>query len=225
MMVRTLHAKSSMQGRFTRSMAITLVVVVVLIALAFGYASPYIALDRLKRAADARDAQTVNQYVDFPALRDSLKQQLAGLLERRIGGGAHGNPLAAIGAMIGAALIGPLVDSYATPDGVAALLNGMPPRGEPGERPLPPPGVPGATSNGDNASGAAPAPLPDTQAPSNPPPQTTQPPQPPQTTAGYRGINEFVVTYQHGVGDARYSAILRREGLFSWKLAAIDLAD
>jgi hypothetical protein len=52
---------------------------------------------------------------------------------------------------------------------------------------------------------------------------TNAPPQPPQTTASYRGINEFVVTYQHGVGDTRYSAILRREGLFSWKLAAVNL--
>ncbi len=41
--------------------------------------------------------------------------------------------------------------------------------------------------------------------------------------AGYRGINEFVVTYQHGAGDARYSAIFLREGLFTWKLAAVNL--
>jgi hypothetical protein len=227
MKVRTVrvHAKYSMQGRFTRSMAITLVVLAVVAVLAFAYASPYIALERLKRAADARDAQTVNQYVDFPALRDSLKQQLVGLLERRLDGSGHGNPLAAIGAMIGVAVIGPLVDAYATPDGVAALLNGIPPRGEPGERPPAPP-----DGNSNAANGAAEHPgggtsssaQPDTQAPATAP---ATPPQPPQTTAGYRGVNEFVVTYQHGVGDTRYAAILRRDGLFSWKLAAVDLAD
>ncbi|GAB2880362.1 DUF2939 domain-containing protein [Paraburkholderia jirisanensis] len=205
-------------------MAIALVILAIVAALAFAYASPYIALERLKRAADARDAQTVNQYVDFPALRDSLKQQLVGLLQRRLEGSGHGNPLAAIGAMIGVAVIGPLVDAYATPDGVAALLNGMPPRGEPGERP---PAPPDANSNVDNAgagtSSPAPSPAqPNAQAPANAP---DTPPQPPQTTAGYRGINEFVVTYRHGVGDTRYAAILRREGLFSWKLAAVDLAD
>jgi hypothetical protein len=31
------------------------------------------------------------------------------------------------------------------------------------------------------------------------------------------------VNYQHGAGDARYSAILRRYGLFSWKLVAVEL--
>lgn len=205
----------------TRPLIVTLIVIVVIAALGFGYASPYIALNNLKRAADARDAQTVNQYVDFPALRESLKQQVTGLLTRRLDGHGNGNPFAAIGAMIGVALIGPLVDAYATPDGVAALLNGMPPRGNPGERPPVPPAASGsapepappvAGSTGNDAANGA------THSENN-----ATPPQPPQTTAGYRGLNEFVVTYQHGAGDARYSAILQREGLFTWKLAAVDL--
>jgi hypothetical protein len=153
-------------------------------------------------------------------LRESLKDQIAGLLTRKIQARANGNPLAALGAMIGVALIGPLVDAYATPDGVAALLNGMPPRGDPTQRPPVPPDAPA------NAPANAPAGSADST-PAAPAPATagspTTPPQPPQTTAAYRGINEFVVTYQHGVGDTRYAAILRREGLFSWKLAAVDL--
>ncbi|MFM0135769.1 hypothetical protein [Caballeronia grimmiae] len=44
----------------------------------------------------------------------------------------------------------------------------------------------------------------------------------PQTTAGYRDINTFAVTYKHGPGDARYSAIFRRGRLVSWKLVAVD---
>lgn len=206
------------KNRTLRSLMITVIVVAVIAALGFGYASPYIALDHLKRAADARDAETVNQYVDFPALRDSLKQQVTGLLARRLDAQHNGNPLAALGAMIGVALIGPLVDAYATPDGVAALLNGMPPRGEPGERP-PEPSAP--APNGPSAQTGT------TGTTQTSAPQAASarpaPPQPPQTTAGYHGINEFVVTYQHGVGDARYSAILRRDGLFSWKLSAVDL--
>ncbi|SAL65061.1 membrane protein [Caballeronia terrestris] len=190
--------------RTTRSVFVALVVIVVVAALGFVYASPYIALDRVKRAADARDAQTVNEYVDFPALRDSLKQQVTELLTRRIDIQKSGNPLAVIGAMIGAALVGPLVDSYATPDGVAAILNGIPPRGDPGERPP----VPSAASDSSVASGPVPAP---------------EAPKPPQTTAGYRSFNTFVVTYQHGAGDARYSAIFRRSGLVSWRLVAVDL--
>jgi hypothetical protein len=201
---------------FARPLIAVLLVTVVVAVLGYAYASPYLALDRLKRAADARDAQTVSEYVDYPALRESLKEQIGGLLTRRIEARASGNPLAAIGAMIGVALIGPLVDAYATPDGVAALLNGMPPRGDLNQRPPAPQ---------DTGANAPVGPADSTPAPPAPAAATTTtaPPQPPQTTAGYRGINEFAVTYQHGVGDARYAAILRREGLFSWKLAAIDL--
>ncbi|NKJ48274.1 hypothetical protein CIC12_16305 [Burkholderia sp. SG-MS1] len=192
------------KGAAARPLLITLVVVVVIAALGFAYASPYIALNNLKRAADARDAQTVNQYVDFPALRDSLKEQIAGMLTRRLDAD-NDSKMATIGAMIGVTLIGPLVDSYATPDGVAALLNGMPPRGDPGEHP------PAAA----------------TQTPASPAagdtPTTATTPASRQTTAGYRGLNEFVVTYRRGEANAHYSAVFRREGLFTWKLAAINL--
>jgi hypothetical protein len=207
-----------MQGRVGRPILIALIVVVA--ALGYAYASPYIALDRLKRAADSRDVEAVNEYVDYPALRESLKSQVTGLLTRRLDVQRNGNPLAALGAMIGVALIGPLVDAYATPDGVAALLNGMPPRGEPGERPPPPPAAPADNPTGKPAEAQAPAPqslAPATAA------NSKTPPQPPQTTAGYRGVNEFVVSYQHGVGDTRYSTIFRRQGLFMWKLSAVDL--
>ncbi|HEY4297979.1 MAG TPA: DUF2939 domain-containing protein [Paraburkholderia sp.] len=202
---------SRTKGVATRPLIITLIVVVVIAALGFAYASPYIALNNLKRAADARDAQTVNQYVDFPALRDSLKLQIAGLLTRRLDAD-NDSKMATIGAMIGVTLIGPLVDAYATPDGVAALLNGMPPRGNPGEQPPAPPDAnnppaaeaPASPATGDTANNTAPA-------------------QARQTTAGYRSLNEFVVTYRRGEANAHYSAIFHREGLFTWKLAAIDL--
>ncbi|WP_321798692.1 DUF2939 domain-containing protein [Caballeronia sp. J97] len=197
-------------SRTTRSVTTALVVLILVAALGFIYASPYIVLNRVKRAADARDAQTVNQYVDFPALRASLKEQVAALLTRRVDIQKSGNPLAIIGAMIGAALVGPLVDSYATPDGVAAILNGIPPRGDPGERPP-------QAGNG-SAAGPANGPASDVTTAQQPPPK-----EPPQTTAGYRGLNTFVVTYQHGAGDAHYSAIFHRDGLVSWKLVAVDL--
>ena len=200
------------KGIATRPLIVTLIVIAVIAVLGFAYASPYIALNNLKRAADARDVQTVNQYVDFPALRDSLKLQIVGLLTRRLGAD-NNSKLATIGAMIGVTLIGPLVDAYATPDGVAALLNGMPPSGNPGEHPPEAPAAnnapaaaaetPASPAAGDNNNAAA------AQR---------------QTSAGYRSLNEFVVIYRRGgEAAAHYAAIFRREGLFTWKLAAINL--
>ena len=210
-------------SRTSKSIVVALLVVVVVAVLGVIYASPYIVLDRLKRAADARDAQTVNQYVDFPLLRASLKDQVGQLLTRKIDVQKSGNPLAMIGAMIGAALIGPLVDSYATPDGVAAILNGIPPKGDPGEKPPVPSEASGAVVA---APGTVQAPQPTAAAePSATAASPSAPKPPPQTTAGYRSFDTFAVNYQHGTGDARYSAILRRYGLFSWKLVAVELND
>jgi len=210
-------------SRTSKSIVVALLVVVVVAVLGVIYASPYIVLDRLKRAADARDAQTVNQYVDFPLLRASLKDQVGQLLTRKIDIQKSGNPLAMIGAMIGAALIGPLVDSYAPPDGVAAILNGIPPKGDPGEKPPVPSEASGAVVA---APGTVQAPQPAAAAePSATAASPSAPKPPPQTTAGYRSFDTFAVNYQHGTGDARYSAILRRYGLFSWKLVAVELND
>jgi hypothetical protein len=201
--------ESVSKQRWIKSVIAALVALAIVATLGYGYASPYVTLNRLKVAADARDAATLNEYVDYPALRLSLKQQVGELLQRRIQAQHSSNPLLLFGAMIGAALIGPLVDAYATPDGVAALLNGMPPSGKPGEQPPP-------TGNTESAPAPA-APAPNAQ--------SAAPEPRPQASAGYRSFNEFVVTWQRSANGERYSAVLQRHGLFSWKLAAVELND
>ncbi|MGS0894179.1 DUF2939 domain-containing protein [Burkholderia stagnalis] len=230
--------RSSGRAIRLKPLLIVVLAIAVVAAIGYAYASPYVALGRLKSAVDARDAQAVSEYVDFPSLRISLKQQVTEELMRRIDAVKKNNPFAVIGALIGSALIGPLVDAYATPEGVAALMGGLPPRGNPGERPpewsgLPPgdaPGnapVPSAANPAEPASAATPGGATSTAAASTPAPaspgEAAHPPHQQQTSAGYRNIDEFVVTYQRSVDGTRYAAIFHRFGLFSWKLSAIDL--
>ncbi|MFJ1209946.1 DUF2939 domain-containing protein [Burkholderia pyrrocinia] len=235
---------SSGRNRRLKPLLIVVLAVAVIAAIGYAYASPYVALGRLKTAIDARDAQTISEYVDFPSLRISLKQQVTEELMRRIDAVKKDNPFAVIGALIGSALIGPLVDAYATPEGVAALMSGLPPRGNPGERPpewsnVPQRNAPGsapaappanpapapasAAIPGSNAAAAAassPAPAAAAPASAN---DATHTPHQRQTSAGYRNVDDFVVTYQRSADGTRYAAIFHRFGLFSWKLSAIDL--
>ncbi|KVL36284.1 hypothetical protein WS97_11495 [Burkholderia territorii] len=219
-----------------KPLLIVVLAVAVLTAIGYAYASPYVALGRLKSAIDARDAQAVSEYVDFPSLRISLKQQVTEELMRRIDALKKDNPFAVIGALIGSALIGPLVDAYATPEGVAALMSGIPPRGNPGERPpewsSPPSGAATGSARGTSPANPASVPVPASNvaasaasvpatAPAAANPGEVGHPQ--QTSAGYRNIDEFVVTYQRNADGTRYAAIFHRFGLFSWKLSAIDL--
>ncbi|WP_175961496.1 DUF2939 domain-containing protein [Burkholderia pyrrocinia] len=225
-----------------KSLLIAVLAVAVIAAIGYAYASPYVALGRLKSAIDSRDAQAISEYVDFPSLRISLKQQVTEELMRRIDAVKKENPLAVIGALIGSALIGPMVDAYATPEGVAALMSGLPPRGNPGERPpewsnLPQGNAPADTPaappvNPAPASAAVPASNAAATAASSPAPASAAPasandathtPHQQQTSAGYRDVDEFVVTYQRSADGTRYAAVFHRFGLFSWKLSAIDL--
>ncbi|MCP3721700.1 DUF2939 domain-containing protein [Paraburkholderia sp. CNPSo 3272] len=204
-----------------KPVAITVAVAMVVAAIGYAYASPYIAVKHMKAAADARDAVALNEYVDYPALRLSLKQEVGEMLQRRVEGQHSSNPLLILGAVIGAALISPLVDAYATPEGVAALLDGMPPTGKPGDRPHAPPpaesGAPSAQSAEPAQSAPASAALPPAAA-GNSAPEAR-----PVTTAGYRGLNEFALTWDRGNTGEHYAAILQRHGLFSWKLSAVEL--
>ncbi|VWB18918.1 membrane protein [Burkholderia lata] len=226
-----------------KPLLIVVLAVAIIAAIGYAYASPYVALGRLKSAIDARDAQAISEYVDFPSLRISLKQQVTEELMRRIDAVKKNNPFAVIGALIGSALIGPLVDAYATPEGVAALMSGLPPRGNPGERPpewsnLPPgsntpggtpaapaanPAPSSAAASGSNAATTAASSQPPAAAAPASPVDATHAPHQQQTSAGYRNIDEFVVTYQRSADGTRYAAIFHRFGLFSWKLSAIDL--
>lgn len=50
------------------------------------YASPYIALHQIGKAVERRDAQALSGYVDFPALRESIKGQMMARLQSQMGG-------------------------------------------------------------------------------------------------------------------------------------------
>ncbi|MCV9917027.1 hypothetical protein OIV57_33490, partial [Burkholderia pseudomallei] len=91
------------------------------------------------------------------------------------------------------------------------------------------PAPPAAPPAGPGAAASAPAPAPGSitapaaSAAAPAPASSGDAGHPQQTSAGYRNIDEFVVTYQRSADGTRYAAIFHRFGLFSWKLSAIDL--
>jgi hypothetical protein len=196
---------------------ITGVALIVVVLAVFAYASPYLVLSRLRDAVQARDANMINHYVDYPALRVSLKQQVTQMLSQRMDSEKLQHPLAALGALVGMAFVNPLVDAYATPDGVAALLKGMPPRGEPGEAP---PSV--ANEQPEQAPGAPSQAEPSSSQPSASASAQANAPQA-KANAGYRDMNTFAVTYARGATGTPYSVIFHRRGWFSWKIDAVEL--
>lgn len=94
---------------------------------AYWYASPYLALRSIQAAAQARDADRLNAHVDYPRLRESLKDQVSAQLAHELGGDAGGQDAlsqlgTALGATLGRALGDRLVDALVQPELVMRAL-------------------------------------------------------------------------------------------------------
>jgi hypothetical protein len=78
--------------------------------------SPYFSFWRFTVAVRSGDSAAINAHVDFPAVRASLKKQLIARF-------VHATSSHKRWANLGPTLIDAIVDAYATPDGIAALIS------------------------------------------------------------------------------------------------------
>lgn len=95
------------------------------VAAAWLYFTPYMALNKLQAAAERGDAQAMNEMVDFPALRTSIRTEIQSATGRGIQ--KDGGLAAAIGAAAVGFVVGPMVDAAVTPEGISLLMKGQSP--------------------------------------------------------------------------------------------------
>ncbi|MBF0664141.1 MAG: DUF2939 domain-containing protein [Brevundimonas sp.] len=171
------------------------VVVAAVVAFAVAWAaSPVLAAQALIRAARAGDADRLEQLVDFPALRQSLKDELTTELAAHL----RRNPdmadsrLGGLGMILAPMLLSGAVDATVTPEVVARMVTTAE-APDPTVRDQPEPG----DDAGDDDIHQA---------------------------WGYRDLNAFAVTLtDRDHPDQRLALSLERRGLFAWKLAAVDI--
>jgi hypothetical protein len=157
------------------------------------YFTPYLALRKIQAAAERGDAETLNEMVDFPAFRESVKQGVRTAVSREISHSdeGSGNPFAALGGMIAGALVGPMVDTFVTPEGIAALTNGIRPDSD---------GARGGNGGGEE--------------------RTIDPDV--EITREYEGVDRFVIHFvDEKSGKERVALVMNREGLADWKLSGV----
>lgn len=108
-------------GKKTWAWAATLAA---LVGSAMYFGSPFLAMQSLKSAAEAHDAERLERVIDFPSVRESLKGQLNALAARKFSDSPElkGNPFAGLAMMIVPAMVDKAVDGYVTADGIAALI-------------------------------------------------------------------------------------------------------
>jgi hypothetical protein len=100
------------------------VAVLVFLGLAAYVVSPFLYVSSLKSAFLAGDSSKLADLVDFPALRDSLKEQFATILTQQTKESSDSNqsPFAALSAFVGPAFLNRAVDMYCTPDAIAGFV-------------------------------------------------------------------------------------------------------
>jgi hypothetical protein len=170
---------------------------------AYWYWSPYLAMHQMRNAVASADAGSFNEHVDYPKLRESLKGQFSaritgGLSARPHSDNAIANAGAALGSMLGLALVDKMVDAVVRPETVMqAMKNGTLRTREQ------------APESKDTAPGGA-----DPQA------------RKVDWHTERQGADQMLVYVNSAAQDKRETAfVLHRDGFANWKLTEIRLPD
>ena len=88
-------------------------------------ALPYITVNQIKSAVEKSDATALADHIDFPSVRQSLKDQMnAIVMEKMSSSEMKNNTFAALGMAFSGALVDKMVEAYVTPSGIAQLMSG-----------------------------------------------------------------------------------------------------
>jgi hypothetical protein len=184
----------------TRPLLLALAALVVIVFAGAWIGSPWLAAQDLIRAARERDGAAVAARVDMPAVRASLKRQLGDRVEKSLQKSASKpEPLAELGLLLGPAIIDKTVDVVVTPETLAeAVRTARVPDLRESAPPPPPPG--------DDAD----------------PPKRLRV----KAHLAMTGLDSFDIRLSSAdEPERRLTLVMRRRGLFDWKVTDVVLPD
>lgn len=143
-------------------------------------AAPYITVHQMKSAAESHDGEALSEHIEFPSLRQSLKDQMNAMFAKKMAEDEEmrDNPFAAMGAAFVGMMVDKMVDAYVTPVGITQLMAGEKPR-------------PGADKGGGSADNSGRKPLSD-------------------ASMAYESLDKFVVKVKGEDGDEGKFVLRRR---------------
>lgn len=183
--------------------AVALVITAGVLA-AYLYYSPVMAMRSMQRAIERGDAAALADYVDFPALRENLKNTFTAKLMAGDGKDKQ-DGMNALVAAFGSLVIGKMVDMMITPEGLAQMMRGEKPNKDRT-----------AAKAGQKKPGRA-------KVPTEP---ATTGKQEVERDWRYESWNRVVVSAKEkGSDEGPVGLVLQRQGLAAWKLVGIRLPD
>jgi hypothetical protein len=96
-------------------------IAIVVVICGYWYATPYLALNNIKKAAQAGDSDTVSKYIDYPSVRQSFKDQMNAKMAKELMN-QDNDGFAALGAMLASTMVDKMIDGFVTPEGMTLML-------------------------------------------------------------------------------------------------------
>lgn len=91
-------------------------------------AVPYITVNQMKAAAESYDGEALSEYIEFPSVRQSLKDQMNAMFMMEMAKDEmKDNPFAALSAALAGVMVDRMVEAYITPAGITQLMAGEKP--------------------------------------------------------------------------------------------------
>lgn len=98
-------------------------IAIVVVICGYLYATPYLVLNNIKKAAQAGDSDTVSKYIDYPSVRQSFKDQMNAMMMKEMVN-QKDDGFAALGAMLASTMVDKMIDAVVTPKGMTLMLQG-----------------------------------------------------------------------------------------------------
>lgn len=101
----------------------------IILALIIGYvaAGPYLTVSSIKTGIVEKDSDKLSENIEFPTLRNNLKEQFNAAMLKNAATELKDNPFAALAAGLATKMVDGIVDSFVTPSGLAAIMEGEKP--------------------------------------------------------------------------------------------------
>lgn len=112
--------------RWNLSIKATSVVALTLLIgiLAYAAVGPFITMYQIKMGIDNHDGDKLNANIDFPALRENLKEQLNAMVMKKAGTDLQDNPIGGLVFGLSSKAAEGIVDSIVTPEGLSTAMEG-----------------------------------------------------------------------------------------------------
>ncbi|MEL0071044.1 MAG: DUF2939 domain-containing protein [Betaproteobacteria bacterium] len=87
-------------------------------------AGPFLTLNSIKNAVETSDSVQLSEDIDFPAVRQNIKEQFSTAMTSKAESELSDNSFAALAVAFSDKLVEGILDTFVTPTGITSLLSG-----------------------------------------------------------------------------------------------------